>query len=705
MIQELEKKMNFQNSISKIRNIGIIAHIDAGKTTATERILYYTGKIYKVGEVHEGTAVMDWMAQERERGITITSAATTCFWKGHQINIIDTPGHVDFTVEVERTLRVLDGVVVIFCGVEGVEPQSETVWRQANRYHIPRLTFINKLDRVGADFYRVVERIREKFSLIPLPLQIPIGEEENFRGVVDLVRLKALIWQGDGLKAKIIEEDIPSYLLEKAFHWHNYLMERIAENNEDYLERLIEEKKLDVEEIKREIRSMTLSHKVVPILCGSALKNKGTRLLLDAIVDYLPSPLDIPPVRGLNPITGEKEERKPFYQEPFAALAFKVVTDPYVGRLTYLRVYSGKVRRGSFIYNSAKNERERIAKILEMHANYRTEKEEIFAGDIGAAIGPKNIDTGNSLCEEKHPIILEGMEFAEPVISIAIEPKTKADEEKLSGCLSKLAQEDPTFKVYQNNETGQTIIFGMGQLHLEIMLDRLKREFKIGVNTGKPQIAYKESIRKKASARGRYVHQSGGRGQYGDVYLEVEPRKDKEETFVDKIRGGSIPREFIPAIKKGIEQAMKTGVLGGYPLVNVKTTLLDGSYHPVDSSEFAFKTAASIAFKKASQQAEPYLLEPIMKVEIRIPQSFMGEVMGDIVSRRGKIYNTESRETLYYINAYVPLAELFNYVTQLRSLTQGKGIPNIEFSHYEEVPSEVAEKIIGQGGKDAKTKN
>jgi len=635
--------MKTQNSLSKIRNIGIIAHIDAGKTTTTERILYYTGKIYKMGEVHEGTAVMDWMEQERERGITITSAATTCFWKDHQINIIDTPGHVDFTVEVERSLRVLDGAIVIFCGVEGVEPQSETVWRQANRYRIPRITFINKMDRVGADFYHSVERIKERFSLIPLPIQIPIGEEDSFCGVVDIIRMKAIIWQGEGLDVEIMDRDIPPSLKEKALHWHNYLIEKIAENNEEYLDRFLEGKSSSVEEIKEEIRSMTLAHKAVPVLCGSSLKNKGIQLLLNAVNDYLPSPLDVPPIEGLNPITQEREKRKPSPLEPFSALAFKVVTDPYVGRLTYLRVYSGKIEKGSFVYN----------------------------------------------------------EFAEPVISIAIEPKTKTDENKLYSSLHKLVQEDPTFKVCQDEETGQTIISGMGQLHLEIMLDRLRREFNIEVNSGKPQIAYKEAIRKRASARGQYIHQSGGRGQYGDVELEVEPIKNGEKTFLDKTKGGVIPKEFIAAIKKGVERTMGVGVLASYPMVNVKATLLDGSYHSVDSSEFAFKTAASIAFKKASQQADPYLLEPVMKVEIRIPQGSMGEVMGDIVSRRGRIYHTELKGTLYYISGYVPLAELFDYVTKLRSLTQGKGIPNIEFYRYEEVPSDRAETIIGQGGKNA----
>ncbi len=693
--------MKTQNSLSKIRNIGIIAHIDAGKTTTTERILYYTGKIHKVGEVHDGTAVMDWMEQEKERGITITSAATTCSWKDHQINIIDTPGHVDFTVEVERALRVLDGAIVIFCGVGGVEPQSETVWRQANRYGIPRIIFINKLDRVGADFYHSVERIKEKFSLIPLPIQIPIGEEEGYCGVIDIVRMKAIVWQGEGLEVSMVESEVPLSMKEKAFHWHNYLMEKIAENNEKYLERFIGEKSLSVEEIKEEVRSMTLTHKAVPVLCGSSLKNKGIQLLLNAVNDYLPSPLDIPPIEGVVPKTQEKEKREPSPQEPFSALAFKVVTDPYVGRLTYVRVYSGRMEKGSFVYNSSKNKRERISKILEMHANYRKEKKEIAAGDIGGILGPRGIDTGDSLCADSNPIIFEGMKFAEPVISISIEPKTKTDESKLYDSLHKLVQEDPTFKINQNEETGQTIVSGMGQLHLEIMLDRLKREFNIGVNSGKPQIAYKEAIRKRAYARGQYIHQSGGRGQYGDVELEVEPTKNGEKAFVDKIKGGSIPKEFIAAIKKGIDRTLGVGVLAGYPMVNVKTTLLDGSFHSVDSSEFAFRTAASIAFKKACRQADPYLLEPVMKLEVRFPQNFMGEVVGDIVSRRGRIYDTELRGTLYYISGYVPLVELFDYVTRLRSLTQGKGIPNIEFYRYEEVPSDRSEIIIGRGGKNA----
>ncbi|TET29101.1 elongation factor G [Candidatus Aerophobetes bacterium] len=685
--------------VNRIRNIGIVAHIDAGKTTLTERMLYYTGRIRKVGEVHEGTAVMDWMIQEKERGITITCAATTCFWKDHQINIIDTPGHVDFTVEVERTLRVLDGAVIIFCGVEGVEPQSETVWHQANRYHIPRITFINKLDRVGADFYRVVESIGEELDLPPLPLQIPIGEGETFQGVVDLVEMEAVIWYGEGLEARVSREKIPPDLRAKALDFHHQLVERAAETNDNYLEKFLEKGDLSSEEIKRAVRYMTLHHKVVPVVCGSALRNKGTRLLLDAVIDYLPSPLDVPPVEGLDPISGEKEKRESSPDEPLAALAFKVVTDPYVGRLTYFRVYSGKIKAGSFVYNSMKQQKERFGRILEMHANYREERAEIKAGEIGAAIGPRNIDTGDSLCDKQHPIILENIEFAQPVISIAIEPKTKLDQQKLYDSLSKLAGEDPTFKVHQDKETGQTIISGMGQLHLEVILDRLRREFKVGVNTGEPQVAYRETVRKKTSSQGRYIHQSGGRGQYGDVWLQIEPRsKDDETVFQDKTKGGSIPKEFIGAIRKGIEQAMNTGVLGGYPLVDIKVSLLDGSYHPVDSSEFAFKTAASIAFKKAVREADPYLLEPIMKVEIKVPQDFLGEVFGDITGRRGQIHEMETQGKIRYLKAYIPLAELFGYVTRLRSLTQGKAVPNIEFSHYQEVPLGIAGQLIRDYG-------
>ncbi len=685
--------------LDRIRNIGIVAHVDAGKTTLTERMLYYTGRISKIGEVHDGTAVMDWMIQEKERGITITSAVTTCFWKDHQINIIDTPGHVDFTVEVERTLRVLDGAVIIFCGVEGVEPQSETVWHQANRYHIPRIILINKLDRVGADFYRVVESIGEELDLPPLPLQIPIGEGGTFRGVVDLIEMEAVIWHGDGLEVRVSREKIPPDLRTKALDLRHQLVERAAETNDNYLEKFLEKGDLSSEEIKRAVRYMTLNHKAVPIVCGSALKNKGTRLLLDAVTDYLPSPLDVPPVEGLDPISGEKVKREPAVDEPLAALAFKVITDPYAGRLTYFRVYSGKIKAGSLVYNSVKRHKERFGRILEMHANYREEREEIKTGEIGAAIGPRNIDTGDSLCDEQHPIILENIVFTHPVISIAIEPKTKLDQQKLYDSLSKLTGEDPTFKVKQDEETGQTIISGMGQLHLEIILDRLKREFKVGVNTGEPQVAYRETVRKKASSQGRYIHQSGGRGQYGDVWLQVEPRsKDDETVFQDKTKGGSIPKEFIPAVRKGIEQAMNTGVLGGYPLVDIRVSLLDGSYHPVDSSEFAFKRAASIAFKKAVREADPYLLEPIMQVVIKVPQDFLGEVFGDITGRRGQIHEMETQGNIRYLKAYIPLVQLFGYVTRLRSLTQGRAVPNIEFYHYQEVPLGIAGQLIRDYG-------
>jgi len=626
--------------VEKIRNIGIVAHIDAGKTTTTERILYYTGKIHKVGEVHEGTAVMDWMQQEKERGITITSAATSCSWKGYRINIIDTPGHVDFTVEVERALRVLDGAVIIFCGVEGVEPQSETVWRQANKYKIPRITFINKLDRVGSNFFRVIEQIKKKFELV------------------------------------IKEEPIPQELRDKSMELHHQLVEKIAESDDYLLERFLEEGDLSPEEIKRGVRLLTLKHQSVPIFCGTALRNKGIRPLLDGIVDYLPSPLDVPPIEGVNPLTGKKETRMASEEEPLSALAFKVAIDPYVGRLTYFRIYSGKLRSRSSVYNATKQKKERVGRILEMHANY--------------------IDTGDSLCDEQSPILLEPIKFCEPVISMAVEPKSKSEQDKLIHALSRLSEEDPTFKVKQDEETGQTIISGMGELHLDIMLDRLRREFGLHVNAGEPQVAYRESIKGKAQARGQYIHQTGGRGQYGDVVIEVEPRKDSEPVFIDKTKGGVIPKEYIPAIKAGIEQALLSGVLAGYPLVDVKATLLDGSYHPVDSSEYAFKTAALIAFRKAAREAQPYLLEPIMKVEIRTPVEFFGDIIADLSSRRGQILSTDTIGEQKVIVAYVPLVELFGYVTRLRSLSQGKALPNIEFSHYQEIPEERAKKILGK---------
>jgi len=689
-------KMGEQNYLKKIRNIGIVAHIDAGKTTTTERILYYTGKIHRIGEVHEGTAVMDWMEEEKKRGITITSAATTCRWKGHRVNIIDTPGHVDFTVEVERVLRILDGVIIIFCGVEGVESQSETVWRQADKYSIPRITFINKLDRVGADFYRVLKQIKKNFQLTPLPVQIPIGQEDRFKGVVDLIKMKALIWKSDNVNSRILEEEIPPYVKEKAFSFHRDLVEKAAEANDELLEEFLEKGNLNSAQIKEGIRTLTLEHRGVPIFCGSALKNKGTRLLLDGVIDYLPSPLDVPEVEGFNPLNKKKEKRKVSINEPFSALAFKIVTDPYAGRLTYFRVYSGKISSGSSVYNSTKKRREKVGRILEMHANYRIERKEVCAGEIGALVGSNSIETGDSLCDEQYPIILEPIKFAEPVISIAVEPKTKLEQNKLAISLSKLSEEDPTFKVRQDEETGQTIISGMGELHLEVILDRLNREFGIRVNAGKPQVTYRESIKERAQARGQYIKQAGGRGQYGDVFLEVEPKKDGEEDFVDKTKGGVIPKEFIPAIKKGVKQAMLNGVLGGYPLVNIKAILLDGSYHPVDSSEHAFKTAAIIAFKEASRKASPYLLEPIMKLEIKVPREFLGDVMKDVMAHRGHIIKLEGGEKIRHLSALVPLSELFGYVTRLRSLTQGKATPNLEFSHYQEIPQEIMKKILGQ---------
>lgn len=680
--------------LRSIRNIGIVAHIDAGKTTTTECILYYTGKIHKVGEVDEGTAVMDWMDQEKERGITITSAATTCMWKNHYINIIDTPGHVDFTVEVERALRVLDGAVVIFCGVEGVEPQSETVWRQADRYHIPRVAFINKLDRTGADFYGIIEEMEEKFNIAPLPLQLPIGEGRSFRGVVDLIKKKALIWKGDHPDAPVFEEEIPPYLRKKFLHFYDNLVERASESDEKLLEEFLEKGSLKEEEIKKGIRRMTLTNRIVPVFCGSALKNKGIRLLLDAIIDYLPSPVDIPPAEGLNPLYRVKEKITPSPEAPFSALAFKIVTDPYVGKLNYIRVYSGEIVVGCSVYNATKKQEERVGRILEMHANYRKERKKLRAGEIGAILGPRNISTGDSLCDKENPIIFEGMEFAEPVISVAIESKTKADENKLVFSLSKLSEEDPTFRFSQDKETGQMIIWGMGHLHLEIIIERLKREFNVEVRVGRPRVAYKEAAGKKARARGEYIRQSGGKGQYGDVWLEVEPASEKEELFVDKIKGGIIPKEFIPAIKSGVEEAMRNGVIRGYPVVRTKVTLIGGSYHPVDSSEIAFKTAAFIAFRKAFELAEPYLLEPIMRVRIKTPQSYVGDVIGDITARRGQIYEMETKKGFSYLYAYVPLAELFGYVTALRSLTKGRAVPNIEFSHYEKLPSPLTEKVI-----------
>jgi elongation factor G len=676
------------------RNIGFVAHIDAGKTTTTERVLYYTGKTYKIGEVDEGTAIMDFLPQEQERGITITSACTTTFWRGHRINIIDTPGHVDFTIEVERSLRVLDGAVVIFCAVGGVEPQSETVWRQANKYKVPRMAFINKMDRTGANFERVVEQIRQRLGANPLPLQIPVGQENGFMGVVDLIEMKAIIWDEESLGAKYHYEKIPTYLRDKAEEYRIKVVETLADINDEIMEKYLEGKEISPEEIRKAVREATISFKIVPVLCGAAFKNKGIQPLLDAIIDYLPSPLDIPPVKGINPDTGEIEERPTDPDEPLSCLAFKIVTDPYIGTLTFLRIYSGRIESGMSVYNSTKRKKERIGRLVRMHANQREEITGAFAGDIVAAIGLRVTTTGDTLCDENHPIELEKLEVPEPVISVAVEPKTKADQERLSIALQKIAIEDPSFRVTVNHETGQTLIWGMGELHLEIIIDRLLREFKVGVNVGKPEVAYKETITISAEAEGKYIKQTGGRGQYGHVKLIVEPNPGKGFNFVSEIVGGIIPKEFIPAIEKGVREATQEGVLAGYPIVDVKVKLIDGSYHEVDSSDLAFAIAGSLAFKDACKKANPVLLEPIMKVEIVVPEEYLGDVLGDISSRRGKVESMDMRGNARVILAYVPLAEMFGYATTLRSLTQGRGTFIMQFSHYEKVPTQLAESIM-----------
>lgn len=692
--------------LEKVRNIGIIAHIDAGKTTTTERILYYTGRIHKIGEVHDGNAEMDWMEQEKERGITITSATTTCFWRDHRINIVDTPGHVDFTVEVERSLRVLDGAVTILCSVGKVQPQTETVWRQADKYKVPRIIYVNKMDRVGADFFGCVEDVKEKLGAKPLPIQIPIGKEDNFIGVIDLIKMKAIVWRGDELGAKYDIMDIkdlpaeynPDELQALAEEWREKMLETIVEIDEEAMEKYLSGEELSEEEIKRLIRKGTINLEFFPMLCGSSFKNKGVQPLLDAIVDYLPSPLDVPPVEGINPKTGEKEVRHASYDEPFAALAFKILTDPFVGQLTFIRVYSGLMESGSYVYNATRDKKERLARILRMHANKREEIPVLGAGDIAAGVGLRDTLTGDTLCDPNHPILLESMEFPEPVVSIAVEPKTKADQEKLSLALQKLMKEDPSFRVHTDNETGQTIISGMGELHLEIIVDRLKREFGVEVNTGKPQVAYRETIKGKVKQEGKFIRQSGGRGQYGHVWIEVEPlERGKGFEFVDQIKGGVIPKEFIPSVEKGIREAMQSGVLAGYPVVDVKVTLFDGSYHEVDSSDIAFQIAAAQAFREAMKKAQPVLLEPIMEVEVTVPEEFLGSVVGDLNSRRGKIMSMESAGgNTRVVKAEVPLAEMFGYATTLRSLTQGRGSYMMKFSHYDEVPPHVAEKIIGE---------
>jgi len=680
--------------IERIRNIGIIAHIDAGKTTTTERILFYTGRVHRLGEVDEGSATMDWMVQERERGITITSAATTCFWRDHRINIIDTPGHVDFTVEVERSLRVLDGAIVILSAVEGVQPQSETVWRQADRYRVPRIVYVNKMDRAGADFLRVVEMVRERLGANAVPVQLPIGAEDGFRGVVDLVRMRSIIYLDD-LGTRSDETAIPEDLLDRAREYREKLLEAASEVSDEVMVAYLEAQPVPETLLKQAIRQGTISGKIVPVLAGSSFRNKGVQPLLDAVVDYLPSPLDIGPVRGSHPLTGEVEERPPDEQAPFAALAFKIMTDPYVGKLTYFRVYSGTLRAGSYVFNATKGTRERVSRILQMHANHREDIPEATAGNVVAAVGLRVTTTGDTLCDEAAPILLEAMQFPEPVISVAIEPKTKADADKLATSLAKLAEEDPTFKVRYDPETGQTIVSGMGELHLEIITDRLVREFRVEARVGRPQVAYKETIRLPARGEGKFIRQTGGRGQYGHVVLEIEPLgRGGGFEFVDRTTGGVVPKEFHKAIEQGIREAMETGVLAGYPVIDVRATLVDGSYHEVDSSELAFKIAGSLAFKDAATKAGLVLLEPIMKVEVTTPEAYLGDVLSDLNARRGRIQSMEEQAGMRVITALVPLAEMFGYATDLRSMTQGRGSYTMEFSHYEEVPPSVAEEII-----------
>ena len=683
-------------SLEKTRNIGIMAHIDAGKTTTTERILYYTGVNYKLGETHEGTATMDWMEQEQERGITITSAATTCFWKNHRINIIDTPGHVDFTVEVERSLRVLDGSVTVMCAKGGVEPQSETVWRQADHYHVPRMIYVNKMDIMGADFYNVLRMIDERLKCNAVPIQLPIGKEAEFRGIIDLVEMNADVYYDEMGKDMRVEE-IPEDMRELAEEYREKMLDAVSMFDDEIMEMYLEGKEIPTAKIRAAIRKATVAVEMIPVVCGTSYRNKGVQKLLDAIVDYMPAPTDIPAIEGINPKTDEEDKREPSDDEPFSALAFKIMTDPYVGRLSFFRVYSGTLNTGSSVLNSTKNVRERMGRILQMHANHREDIETVYSGDIAAAVGLKNTTTGDTLCDEKHPIILESMEFPEPVIRVAIEPKTKAGQEKMGIALMKLAEEDPTFKTYTDEETGQTIIAGMGELHLEIIVDRLLREFKVEANVGAPQVAYKETITKAVDQDTKYARQSGGKGQYGHVKINVEPNESgKGYEFVNATVGGSVPKEYIPAVDAGIQGAMLAGVLAGYPVVDVKVTLYDGSYHEVDSSEMAFKIAGSMAFKEACQKAGPTLLEPIMKVSVIVPDEYMGDVIGDLNSRRGQIQGFEARSGAQQIDAFVPLAEMFGYATDLRSRTQGRGQYTMEPSHYIEIPKSIQEKIIDQ---------
>ncbi len=684
-------------SKDRLRNIGIMAHIDAGKTTTTERILYYSGRLHRMGEVHDGAATMDWMEQEKERGITITSAATTIEWKGHVINIIDTPGHVDFTVEVERALRVLDGAVALFCAVGGVEPQSETVWRQADKYGVPRIAFVNKMDRIGADFYNVLDMMKQRLGATPVPLQIPIGEGDLFTGLVDLVEMKAVLYNDSSLGALFEEAEIPKGLVEKAEQYRNEIIEAVSEYDDEIMERYLEGEEIGIDELKTAIRKATLDNKFTPVLCGSAFKNKGIQRLLDSIVEYLPSPIDKGDVFGINPKTGEEISRKPLDDDPFAALAFKIMVDPYVGRLTFIRVYSGAIEAGNYVYNTVSGKRERVGRVLQMHANHREDIKNLVAGDIAAIVGLKNTRTGDTLSDDKKQIVLESMDFPEPVIAVAVEPKTKADQEKLSESLVKLSDEDPTFKIRTDEETGQTIISGMGELHLEIIIDRLLREFKVGANIGKPMVAYKETITRKAEANEKFVRQSGGRGQYGHVVIEIEPNEvGSGFEFIDDIVGGVIPREYINSVKAGIEDALQNGVLAGYAMEDVKVRLYDGSYHEVDSNEMAFKVAGSIALKAAAKKAGPVLLEPLFSIEIVVPEEYLGDVIGDINSRRGKISGILPRKDAQVVSGLVPLSEMFGYATALRSLTQGRAIYTMKFSHYDKVPSAIAEEIINK---------
>ena len=681
------------------RNIGIMAHIDAGKTTTTERILFYTGVNHKVGETHDGSATMDWMEQEQERGITITSAATTCHWNGHRINIIDTPGHVDFTVEVERSLRVLDGSVTVLCAKGGVEPQSETVWRQADKYRVPRMAYVNKMDIMGANFYRVVEMMKERLKCNAVPIQLPIGQEDTFKGIIDLLEMKAYVYYDD-LGKDIRVEEIPADMVEKAQQFRAELVEHVAEGSEELMEKYFEEGDLSIEDLKKGIRKMTIDNEMVPVVCGTSYKNKGVQKVLDAIVDYMPAPTDVPNIKGVNPDTEEEEERPSSDKEPFSALAFKIMTDPFVGKLCFFRVYSGTLNKGSSVYNSVKDNDERIGRILQMHANERKDIDVVYSGDIAAAVGLKNTTTGDTLCDENHPIILESMEFPEPVIRVAIEPKTKAGQEKMGIALAKLAEEDPTFRTYTDEETGQTIIAGMGELHLEIIVDRLLREFKVEANIGKPQVAYKETIRREATADTTFKRQSGGKGQFGHCKITIEPNESgKGYEFVNKIVGGAIPKEYIPAVDAGIQGAMQSGIIAGYNVVDVKVTLIDGSYHEVDSSEMAFKIAGSMAFKEAMAKADPVLIEPIMKVSTTVPEEYLGSVMGDFSSRRGLILGQVDRSGAKQVDAKVPLSEMFGYATDLRSQTQGRGVYAMEPDSFAEVPKSVAEEIISSRAK------